>query len=159
MIPKIKWHYYTVRELLNPYHHDTLQGPSGFTVKSNLYPHIWLLKTPITAPLPLPFWYPLPPRCTEPQMPDNTGKSVQVYNPGVTCHTHVVGTPGPSSSNTTIKCNLAAKLVATSGPIKSTTDAKVYLEQRSLIAVNNNFDLNSLAHLLISTYLNSEIPD
>ena len=36
--------------------------------------------------------------------------------------------------------DLLNKLTASEGPVKNIMDAKAYLEQRSLIAINNNFE-------------------
>ena len=80
-------------------------------------------------------------------MPDNLGKLSPVHSIRVTCHTNMSNTPATSSTN---RNNLLNKLAALTGLVKSMMDAKAYLEQRLLIAINNNFDLDNLANLLIS---------
>ena len=55
--------------------------------------------------------------------------------------------------------NLTSKLAATTGPVKNAVDAKVYLEQRSLITFEDNFGLNTLVNLLLMTSLNPKIPN
>ena len=54
---------------------------------------------------------------------------------------------------------LASILLSTTGPIKTSTNAKLYLKQRSLIAIEDNYNLNMLAHLLIMTSLGPKIPN
>ena len=57
------------------------------------------------------------------------------------------------------KSDLTANLAATTGPVKNITEAKAFLEQRSLIATNNNYNLENLAHLFVTTSFKTKIPD
>ena len=94
-------------------------------------------------------------------MPDNMGKSTQTSSSssGNTHHTNVTGTPALSPTTLLNKSDLTANLAATTGPVKNITEAKAFLEQRSLIATNNNYNLESLAHLFITTSFKNKIPD
>ena len=38
-------------------------------------------------------------------------------------------------------------------------DAKAYLEQRSLITINDNYDIETLAQLLVTASLSPKVPD
>ena len=79
-----------------------------------------------------------------------------MHSIGVTHRTNVSNTPATNSTN---RNNLLNKIAASTGPVKNMMDAKAYLEQRSLIVINNNFDLDNLANLLISASFDPKIPD
>lgn len=51
------------------------------------------------------------------------------------------------------------RLAPTTGPVKNATEALAYLEQCSLIEVNNNYDLKMLANLLVTTSLDPKVLD
>ena len=84
-------------------------------------------------------------------MPESSGEIAAVS------HRSHTATPGTTLSKA--PPDLPSKLSSTTGPVKNSTDAKLYLEQRSLIAVDNNFNLNTLAHLLVTTSLDPKIPN
>ena len=65
----------------------------------------------------------------------------------------MAGTPATNNSSLPNDQNLVARLTATLGPVKTTNEAKTYLEQRSLIAIDNNYGMITLANLLITTSL------
>ena len=50
-------------------------------------------------------------------------------------------------------------MVAISGPVKNFFKAKAFLEQRVLIAVNDNFTYETLANILFTTALENKLPD
>ena len=54
----------------------------------------------------------------------------------------------PTPHNT----DLASKISSTTGPIKNVIDARPYLEQRSLIAIDNNFSIKTLANLITTSH-------
>lgn len=84
-------------------------------------------------------------------MPKNSGKTAVS-----SCKSHATTPPNTSSPTTS---DLTSKLATTTRPIKNAVDAKAYLEQRSLIAVKNNYDLGTLANLLIMSSINPKIPN
>ena len=51
------------------------------------------------------------------------------------------------------------KLAASTSPVKNANDAKLFLKQRSLIALENNYNIETLANLLISTSFEARVPD
>ena len=103
--------------------------------------------------------YPLNPPCflfTHPAhkgwpMPESSGKTT-----AVSYRSHTTMPPSPTTYTTS---NLTSKLSNATGLIKNSVDAKTYLEQRSLIVMENNFDLTTLANLFITTSFNPKIPD
>ena len=68
-------------------------------------------------------------------------------------------TPNTAHNSTPDNLNPILRLTMTTGPVKSLADAKSYLEQRLLIALENNFNLDRLANLLVSMSLDPKIPD
>ena len=62
---------------------------------------------------------------------------------------NVAGTPVTNNSSLPNDQNLVARLTATLSPVKTTNEAKAYLEQRSLIAIDNNYGTITLVNLLI----------
>ena len=71
----------------------------------------------------------------------------------------MLGTPVTNNVSLPNSTNLAARLAATTSLVKNTNEAKLFLEQRSLIALENNFGMDTLANLLISTSFEARIPD
>ena len=55
--------------------------------------------------------------------------------------------------------DLVARLAATTGLVKNTNKAKLFLEQRSLITLENNYGMATLANLLILTLFEAKIPE
>ena len=92
-------------------------------------------------------------------MPGDSGRATPMMNNWVTHCTNVASTPITNNINLPNGQDLAARLTATHGPVKCTSEAKAYLEQRSLIAVDNNYGINTLANLLISTLFEPRIPN
>ena len=93
-------------------------------------------------------------------MPDNpTGRATPSTNKGGARRSNVLGTPVTNNVSLPNSTNLAARLAATTGLVKNTNKAKLFLEQRSLIALENNFGMDTLANLLISTSFEARIPD
>lgn len=45
------------------------------------------------------------------------------------------------------------------GPVKTVRDTKAYLEQRSLITIDNNYNFEILAQLLVTASFDPKIPD
>ena len=80
-------------------------------------------------------------------------------NNGSAHWSNMAGTPATNNSSLPNDQNLVARLTATLGPVKTTNEAKTYLEQRSLIAIDNNYGMITLANLLITTSLEATIPD
>ena len=92
-------------------------------------------------------------------MPGDSGRATPTTNNRGTRRTNVASTPITNNVNLPNGQDLAARLTATHGPVKCACEAKVYLEQRSLIAVDNNYGINTLANLLISTLFEPRIPN
>ena len=91
-----------------------------------------------------------------PQMLDNIGKMTQ---PSGRCQTITPETPPTGYVSSPNNVDLASKLAATAGPIKNANEAKTYLEQRSLIVIGNNYRIETLANILITTSFEPKIPD
>ena len=89
-------------------------------------------------------------------MPDNIGKTTQPLGRHQTVTPETPPTGYVSSPN---NVNLASKLATTTGPIKNANEAKMYLEQRSLIVIDNNYRIETLANILITTCFEPKIPD
>ena len=94
-----------------------------------------------------------------PTMPDNLGKLSTSSNSGVTCCSNASGTPATRLLPSTNRTDIINKLVTTTGPVKTVSDTKAYLEQRSLIVIDDNYDLEMLAQLLVTASLDFKIPD
>ena len=93
-------------------------------------------------------------------MPDNpTGRATPSTNKGGARRSNVSGTPVTNNVSLPNSTNLAARLAATTGLVKNANEAKLFLEQRSLIALENNFGMDTLANLLISTSFEARILD
>ena len=71
----------------------------------------------------------------------------------------MLGTPVTNNVGLPNSTDLAARLAATTGPVKNANKAKLFLKQRSLIALENNFGMDTLANLLISMSFEARIPD
>ena len=129
----------------------------SFSCKDHSIIHHYLYSLPnILNLLCLPIL--LPPTSTPSHlplfMPDKPGKSMMLsHRLNSTATTITTSNPMPHNSE------LTAKLASTTGPVKNTIKAKAYLEQRSLITIDNNYDFKTLADLLITTTLDSKIPD
>ena len=85
-------------------------------------------------------------------MPDPFGKC---QGKGMVCSTSSPRTLATGSNN---EADLAA-LIASSGPVKNTAEAKAFLDQRVLVAVNNNFTYETLANILFTTALKNKLPN
>ena len=92
-------------------------------------------------------------------MPGDSGRATPTTNNGSARRSNVAGTPATNNVSLPNGQDLAARLTATLGPVKTAIEAKAYLEQRSLIAVDNNYGMITLANLLITTSLEAKIPD
>ena len=115
-----------------------------------------------SPPLLINFAYNLSPSLMvdrTPTMPDNLGKLSTSSNSGVMHHSNTSGTPATRLLPPTNRTNIVNKLITTTGPVKTVGDAKPYLEQRSLIAIDDNYDIETLAQLLVTASLDPKIPD
>lgn len=83
-------------------------------------------------------------------MPDNSGGS---QDKGKICGASTPKTPHPNPPSPT---KLAA-LTSSSGPVKNADEAKAFLEQRALLAVNNNYTAETLANIVFNTALESKL--
>ena len=92
-------------------------------------------------------------------MPGDSGRATPMTNNGGTRRTNVASTPITNNINLPNGQDLTARLTATHGLVKCASEAKVYLEQRSLITIDNNCGINTLANLLITTLFEPRIPD
>ena len=93
-------------------------------------------------------------------MPDNTtGRATLSSNRGGTRCNNVLSTPITNNVGLPNSTDLVAKLTATTGPVKNANKAKLFLEQRSLIALENNYGMATLANLLILTSFEAKIPE
>ena len=83
--------------------------------------------------------------------------SSQGQTKSMTCSSSIPGPPTttPMPSNT---AELVA-FIASSGPVENATEAKAYLKQHALIAVNGNYMTNSLANILFTTVIENKIPN
>lgn len=79
-------------------------------------------------------------------MPYNLGKTAMLL-----CRSNITMALVTATLLTPHNTDLASKISSTTGPIKNVIDARPYLEQRSLIAIDNNFSIKTLANLLITT--------
>lgn len=92
-------------------------------------------------------------------MPDNTtGRATPMSNRGGTQRNNVPSTPITNNIGLPNSTDLVAKLAATTGPVKNANKAKLFLKQRSLIALENNYGMATLANLLILTLFEAKIP-
>ena len=89
-------------------------------------------------------------------MPNNTGKPAPTPSGGMLYHSNAASNHCSSSPNTT---DLLTRLASTMGPVKNSHEAKSYLKNRSLIATDNNYTMETLANLLITTSFNPKIPN
>ena len=93
-------------------------------------------------------------------MPDNTtGRATPMSNRGGTRCNNVPSTPITNNVGLPNSTDLVAKLAATTGLVKNTNEAKLFLKQRSLIALENNYGMATLANLLILTSFEAKIPE
>lgn len=92
-------------------------------------------------------------------MPDNTGRSTPLASAGGARRNNVPSTPNTQHANLPNTSDLPARIAASTGPVKNAVEAKAFLEQRSLIAVENNYDMETLANLLLTTSFEAKIPD
>ena len=93
-------------------------------------------------------------------MPDDTtGRATLSSNWGGTQHNNMPSTPITNNVGLPNSTDLIARLAATTGPVKNTNEAKLFLEQRSLIALENNYGMATLANLLILTSFKAKIPE
>ena len=89
-------------------------------------------------------------------MPYNIGKPAPTPSGGMSCHSNTANNHRSSSPNTT---DLLTRLASTTGPVENSHKAKSYLENRSLIATDNNYTMETLANLLITTSFNPKLPN
>ena len=75
------------------------------------------------------------------------------------CRTNSTMTPNTTHNSTPDNLDPILRLTTTTGPVKSLADDMSYLEHRLLIALENNFNLNTLANLLVSMSLDPKILD
>ena len=88
-----------------------------------------------------------------------SGKPTTLTTNGSTRRSNMSSTPVTNSAGSPNNTDLAAKLAASTGPVKNANNAKLFLEQRSLIALENNYSTETLANLLISTSFEARVPD
>ena len=53
----------------------------------------------------------------------------------------------------------SSKLAVNNGPVKNAVEAKAYLEQQVLIAINDNYTPESLTNILFATAMEGKVPD
>ena len=92
-------------------------------------------------------------------MPGDSGRATLTMNNGSACQSNVAGTPATNNGSLPNDQNLVAELTATLSPVKTANEAKAYLKQRSLSAIDNNYGMITLVNLLITTSLEAKIPD
>ena len=93
-------------------------------------------------------------------MPDDTtGRATLSSNRGGTRHNNVPSTPITNNIGLPNSTDLVAKLAATTGLVKNANEAKLFLKQRSLIALENNYGMVTLANLLILMSFEAKIPE
>ena len=93
-------------------------------------------------------------------MPDDkTGRATPSSNQGGTRRNNMPSTLITNNVGLPNSTDLVARLAATTGPVKNTNEAKLFLEQRSLIALENNYGMATLANLLILTSFEAKIPE
>ena len=93
-------------------------------------------------------------------MPDNrAGRATPSTNRAGTRCSNASSTPTTNNVSLPNSTDLITKLAATTGLVKNTSKAKLFLEQRSLIALENNYDITTLTNLLISTSFKAKIPE
>ena len=86
-------------------------------------------------------------------MLDNTGRI------GLSLHrSNSIVSPTPVTA-LPIRSDLASRLAAAAGPFKNQADAKANLDQRSLIAVDNNYGAETLTNLFVTTSFEPKTPD
>lgn len=87
-------------------------------------------------------------------MPESSGKPPPRNNAR---GSSVIGTPTLGTTNLP-NADLAAQM-ASSGPVRNAAEAKAYLEQRALVAVNDNFTADTLANVLFSASHEGKLPE
>ena len=93
-------------------------------------------------------------------MPDDTtGRATPSSNRGGTQRNNVPSTLITNNIGLPNSTDLVAKLAATTGPVKNANEAKLFLKQRSLIALENNYGMATLANLLILMLFEAKIPE
>ena len=93
-------------------------------------------------------------------MPDDmTGRATPSSNRGGTRRNNMPSTPITNNVGLPNSTDLVAKLAATTGPVKNANEAKLFLEQRSLIVLENNYGMATLANLLTLTSFEAKIPE
>ena len=93
-------------------------------------------------------------------MPDDmTGRATLSSNWGGTRRNNMLSTPITNNVGLPKSTDLVARLAATTGLVKNTNEAKLFLEQRSLITLENNYGMATLANLLILTLFEAKIPE
>ena len=93
-------------------------------------------------------------------MPDDTtGRATLSSNRGGTQHNNVPSTLITNNVGLPNSTDLVAKLAATTGLVKNANEAKLFLKQKSLIALENNYGMATLANLLILMSFEAKIPE
>ena len=88
-----------------------------------------------------------------------SGKPTTSTTNGSTWCSNMSSTLVTSSTGSPNNTDLAAKLAASTGPVKNANNVKLFLKQRSLIALENNYSIETLANLLISMSFKARVPD
>ena len=88
-----------------------------------------------------------------------SGKPTTLTTNGGTWHSNMSSTLVTNSARLLNNTDLVAKLAASTCLVKNANYAKLFLEQRSSIALENNYSIETLANLLISMSFKARVPD